>query len=385
MPISLDLSQVTLESAAKLLEMQLGISGIRAHREKMAMSAGMQGALIGGIGGLGTGLMSSALSTDERKRWLRNALVGTALGAGVGGAVGYGSDLAKQLQTPSPVEQNLVDAEAAQAATDAAGPSQNAVRSLVDELFNPKPSAIPTAAANASQIAGQDATRGYGRLQNTAYELNKPTSPPPKPPTMQPTPRSPWTFDETTALSTGLGVGAGHAVDVMGQRRVTPQMVNNIQKPQMDRLNKTQTDVINAFNNKSTDVRDAGGYVRKGVFDKAPVFVTPNNPNVTLGPEVQKLLQPLPLPKVQKTPAMPGSPGMLGSSAVRAPRHPLPPHTSQFPPNTWQDTIKPAMRSVALRRWYGKALGGLAGFAASGATNDVINNYRNWRNGLPAN
>ena len=128
MPQSSDLSQLTLEKAAEFLAITATIGVARAGREKTAMSAGATGALWGGGLGLGAGLLSSMGDEEKRKHWLRRALSGAALGAGVGGAAGFGKTMYDTYQQKSPAEIAAVEA-----ATATAQRTQNAANAAKAE------------------------------------------------------------------------------------------------------------------------------------------------------------------------------------------------------------------------------------------------------------
>ncbi len=92
---SFDTSSLTLEQAAALVATQAQLGIARNGLEKQAygwgdMSPAVQSALVGGGLGLGTGLLASMRRKRGDKQWLRNAIMGSLLGAGVGGAAGYG-------------------------------------------------------------------------------------------------------------------------------------------------------------------------------------------------------------------------------------------------------------------------------------------------------
>lgn len=197
---SFDVSNLTLEQSADLVAMHAVIG---AGIQKQAMGNIGTGALIGGGLGLGTGLLSSAMSPEKRKYWLRNALLGGAMGAGAGAALGGIGQMAEGLQQPSqPADfKAKVEAERARLAEKAKPPAimndpvidfanktMAAGKKQLGSWFGGnKPQASPQPAAdgpadaadpiNTRLIDSQGNLTPYGREQNTELGANVPDSP----------------------------------------------------------------------------------------------------------------------------------------------------------------------------------------------------------------
>ena len=130
---SFDFDQLTIEKAANIVAVRAQL-GCAKHRDKTAQTAGPASSNVGasvspapsptsttaagggspfsltstpgmalmGAGlGLGGGLLATALSRRKRKRWLRNALLGSLLGGGLGAAGGYLANMENPFSTAS--------------------------------------------------------------------------------------------------------------------------------------------------------------------------------------------------------------------------------------------------------------------------------------------
>lgn len=129
-PSSINAATMSVEEAADFVAVQAEIGSARRGLTKAAMSNPALGALIGGGLGVGTGLLTSAFSDDEekRKRWLSNMLTGGLMGAGVGGAAGFGWDMSKIVRDGGDAQQQeinkiLADIQKDNAAATAARPT----------------------------------------------------------------------------------------------------------------------------------------------------------------------------------------------------------------------------------------------------------------------
>jgi len=155
---SFDATSLTLDQAADLVAIRARMGG---GHEKVAVSP-LNAALIGGGLGLGTGALATMLSKRKKKRWARNMILGTLLGAGVGGAGGYAANTLGSAigQTPESNDlarlRELMGDQAPSGREFQMGPITGAI--LGDGEFDPSKIADPAARAEAIEI--------YGRLQS---------------------------------------------------------------------------------------------------------------------------------------------------------------------------------------------------------------------------
>ncbi len=316
MPQLSDPTHISLDQAADLVAFKASLGFSRAQLEKRAMHPGLTGALIGGGLGLGTGLLSSAMSNDEDKNWGHNALMGTLLGAGVGGAAGMASPLISNVQGKGgidPAQDWLTKMREAKKVEMAQQPP------IQDHVGGFLSSLIP----GSTSVSNVDPkTLAEGRSHSLSDAAIKEVAP---------GTRSGW--DDLgqytgrmgdTMAGGAIGAGVGHAADVASRNNVNVRKIRNMTPEQ---------------------IKGLGG----GVGTDVSAFQTAAN---APGASVLR-------------------PGRGTGPSIMTPQVGAPASINTMPLNKWQE-IQTQYRNQARTPRMGKAIGGLAGMAMAPAVSRTI-------------
>lgn len=150
------LESITLEHAAELVatRVRVGVREKRAQEPAAAEVSPLTAALVGGGLGLGGGLLSAAGAEKHRKQYLRRMLLGTVLGAGIGGG---GAHLLNLLpKQPGQLEGLLRKMQAERdAAAAQARPYKDRILGLFGAESGDAAAKPPTAGSGQSAAAGK--------------------------------------------------------------------------------------------------------------------------------------------------------------------------------------------------------------------------------------
>ncbi len=271
-PLS-DLTMLTLEDAAQLVSVKARLGFSRALYEKQAMHPGLTGALIGGGLGLGTGLLSSAMSSDPDKRWGRNAIMGALLGAGVGGAAGMSGPLINTVRGKGDPAQDLInrltEAKKTEVAarppiTDTVG---NYISSALQGNWNGQANFDPATLAEMKQklVNPQDVAHLAPKAQTGWDTLGEYTSRP-----------------GDTMASGAAGAVVGRGVDLARAHRVTPQTVTSLTPEQLKGVTPEVAAKMQEFR---TNALQDGARISKPTRTAGPAITLPNRAGNPLGLE----------------------------------------------------------------------------------------------------
>jgi len=422
-------STFTLQDAAALLDAQLS-----ATHEKQALSMADLGQyastagnyakdlagkiptsmLVGGGLGLGAGLLGTMSADERRKHWLRNALLGAGLGAGVGGAYHYGGDLVKAITEKSELQKATELADAQAAAAKAAAPPKDMLAHLLAKPFSG--SAAPSAdgaTADGAPVPGTGGATapagGEGFMQRNYMD------------------------SPITALgSTASGTGVGHLVDKYLQRRVTGADVNRLGGETFKSLPAPVQKAVSDFQSKVYDAQGQGGKMTSDLLTGRPTITTGkaapsaplpttirnminqtvqehtptdsiNWPGASSRPDAPVAAKPqpatAPAPAAGGIKLKPVAAGAVPAAAAPTPSPapapdvtppayaarlaaktaiPKPPastlnHSSPFTQEQWKNSIVPAVQSSRPRGYAGKIIGGAVGLGATPLVNSGLN------------